>query len=247
MNVIPAIDLHEGQCVRLYQGDFAQQTNYAKEPASLASEYQTMGFDTLHIVDLDGARYGKQRNQEIIRKIVETSELTTVQLGGGIRTEAQIESWLDSGLARVVIGSLAISEPDRVRDWLANYGPEKIVLALDVNVTASGVPHLATHGWRQTEEITLWQCIAEYETEGLRHVLCTDISRDGALSGPNLDLYAELINRYPDIKMQASGGVRNIDDLHALRVVGAAAAISGRALLDGIITGQEIATFLPGA
>lgn len=246
MNVIPAIDLRDGQCVRLYQGDFAQQTNYTIEPASLASEYETMGFDALHIVDLDGARSGRQQNQEIIRKIVETSKLT-VQLGGGIRTDSQIASWLDTGLARAVIGSLAISEPDRVRDWLANYGPEKIVLALDVHVDAAGIPRVATHGWRQAEEITLWQCIAEYENVGLRHVLCTDISRDGALAGPNLHLYVEFISRHPDIQLQASGGVRNIDDLTALRKLGAAAAISGRALLDGKITASEIATFLPGA
>lgn len=246
MNVIPAIDLREGQCVRLYQGDFDQQTTYHKEPVSLAHEYKAMGFDALHIVDLDGARSGQQQNQEIIRRIIETSKLT-VQLGGGIRTDSQIKSWFDTGLARVVIGSLAITQPHRVRGWLANYGPERIILAMDVNVDPTGVPRVATHGWSRTEEMTLWQCIAEYEPAGITHVLCTDISRDGALTGPNLALYAEQIGKYPDIQLQASGGVRSIDDLQALRKIGATAAISGRALLDGKITAREIATFLPAA
>ncbi len=246
MNVIPAIDLREGQCVRLYQGDFEQQTNYAKTPHALADEYETIGFSTLHIVDLDGARTGQQQNQEIILSIVATSALT-VQLGGGIRTDSQIASWLAAGLARVVIGSLAVTEPERVSDWLADVGPERIVLALDVNVDAAGIPRIATHGWRRAEEMTLWQCIDEYRPAGLKHVLCTDISRDGALTGPNLALYTEIVGKYPDVELQASGGVRSIDDLKALREIGAQAAISGRALLDGKITAREIATFLPVA
>ena len=246
MNVIPAIDLREGQCVRLYQGDFAQQTDYAKAPHALADEYETMGFNALHIVDLDGARTGQQQNQEIILSIVATSSLT-IQLGGGIRTDSQIASWMAAGLARVVIGSLAITDPRRVTDWLADYGPERIVLALDVNVDADGIPRIATHGWQRAEEMTLWQCIDEYGPAGLKHVLCTDISRDGALTGPNLDLYTEFIGKYPDVHLQASGGVRSIDDLKALREIGAQAAISGRALLDGKISAREIATFLPVA
>jgi len=246
MNVIPAIDLREGQCVRLYQGDFAQQTDYAKAPHALADEYETMGFNALHIVDLDGARTGQQQNQEIILSIVATSSLT-IQLGGGIRTDSQIASWMAAGLARVVIGSLAITDPRRVTDWLADYGPERIVLALDVNVDADGIPRIATHGWQRAEEMTLWQCIDEYGPAGLKHVLCTDISRDGALTGPNLDLYTEFIGKYPDVHLQVSGGVRSIDDLKALREIGAQAAISGRALLDGKISAREIATFLPVA
>ncbi len=246
MNIIPAIDLRDGQCVRLYQGDFEQQTNYPQEPVELAQQYESMGFKSLHIVDLDGARSGRQQNQDIIREIVESSKLA-VQLGGGIRTESQIESWFDCGLARVVIGSLAIAEPARVRDWLAAYGPERIVLALDVNVTPAGVPHVATHGWRQAEDMTLWRSLEDYKPAGVKHVLCTDISRDGAMTGPNLGLYKDLIGRYPDILLQASGGVRHIDDLEALLKIGAQSAISGRALLDGKITAEEIATFLPDA
>ena len=246
MNVIPAIDLRDGQCVRLYQGDFDRQTNYAREPGSLAIEYEAMGFNALHIVDLDGARCGRQQNKAMVRKIVETSKLT-IQLGGGIRTDSQINSCFDTGLARVVIGSLAITEPNRVRNWLKNYGPDRIVLALDVNIDANGVPRIATHGWRRTADMSLWQCLVEYEPVGIKHVLCTDISRDGAMTGPNLALYTEFIDKYPGIQLQASGGVRGIDDLEALRKIGARAAITGRALLDGNITATEIATFLPAA
>ena len=246
MNVIPAIDLRQGQCVRLFQGDFDRQTNYNDDPVSLAGSYQNIGFSDLHIVDLDGARSGRQENQEIIRNIIDSSDMT-VQIGGGIRTESQLESWLDAGVARVVIGSLAIIRPRLVNDWLSIYGPEKIVLALDVTVDDAGVPQVATHGWARTADMTLWQCIDTYLQVGLRHVLCTDISRDGAMTGPNIELYAQLIEQHPHILLQASGGVRDIDDLKALKRIGAPAAISGRALLDGKITNGEIATFLPTA
>ena len=246
MNVIPAIDLRQGQCVRLFQGDFDRQTNYSDDPVSLAGSYKDMGFRDLHIVDLDGARSGRQENQEIIRNIIDSNDMT-IQIGGGIRTESQLESWLDAGVARIVIGSLAIIRPRLVSDWLSIYGPEKIVLALDVTVDDAGVPRLVTHGWTRSGDMTLWQCINTYLQVDLRHVLCTDISRDGAMTGPNIKLYAQLIEKYPHILLQASGGVRDIDDLKALKHIGAPAAISGCALLDGKIKTGEIATFLPAA
>lgn len=246
MNIIPAIDLRNGQCVRLYQGKFERQTNYDKEPVALAREYESMGFTELHIVDLDGARSGRQQNEAIIQRIADASQ-STIQLGGGIRSEAQLDFWLNSGIHRVVIGSLAVEQGAVVRDWLASRGPEKIVLALDVTIDPAAPPRLVTHGWRRSADLTLWQCIDTYMASGLRHVLCTDVSRDGALTGPNLELYAEMIERYPDICLQASGGVRSIEDLHTLRNIGAHAAISGRALLDGRITSGEIASFLPAA
>jgi len=246
MNVIPAIDLRQGKCVRLFQGDFDRQTNYSDDPVSLAASYKNMGFSDLHIVDLDGARSGLQENQEIIRNIIDSSDMT-VQIGGGIRTESRLESWLDAGVARVVIGSLAIIRPRLVNDWLSIYGPEKIVLAFDVTVDDAEEPQVATHGWTRAADMTLWQCIDMYLQLGLRHVLCTDISRDGAMTGPNIELYAQLIEKHPHILLQASGGIRDIGDLKALKRIGAPAAISGRALLDGKITNGEIASFLPAA
>lgn len=246
MNVIPAIDLRKGQCVRLLRGDFDRQTNYSEDPVALAGSYKATGFSDLHVVDLDGALSGQQENQDIIRKIISSSDLA-VQIGGGIRTEAQLESWLASGVARVVIGSLAVIRPHLVSDWLNTYGPDKIVLALDVTLDEAGTPQLATHGWTRSGDMTLWQCIDTYLNVDLRHVLCTDISKDGAMTGPNFELYTQLLEKYPRIQLQASGGVRDIDDLKALSRIGVPAAISGRALLDGKINTEELTTFLPAA
>lgn len=244
MNLIPAIDLIQGQCVRLYKGRFAEQTIYDKDPVSLAREYEAMGFRNLHVVDLDGARSGRQENEDVIRSIVNESTLA-VQVGGGVRDESRVEHWLDAGVARVVIGSLAVIHPLQVAGWLTQYGPDKLVLALDVTMDAKGVPVVATHAWTRSGDMTLWQCLDLYAPAGLRHVLCTDISRDGAMTGPNVQLYDQLVDQYPQIQLQASGGVRTVGDLKALRDIGAPAAISGRALLDGKITIEEIATFLP--
>lgn len=246
MNIIPAIDIRGGRCVRLFKGDFEQQTNYDENPQALARNYRSMGFTTIHLVDLDGAKAGTQENQGLLHKIVGKSGLAA-QLGGGIRTQNDLDSWFVAGVARVVIGSIAVSEPDLVCDWLTTYGPDKIVLAFDVNVGADDTPRVATHGWTQSTEINLWQCIDRFAPSGLQHVLCTDISRDGAMTGPNLMLYDEVLGRYPDIQLQASGGVRNIDDLDALRAAGVPAAITGRALLDGRITAEEISSFLLAA
>lgn len=246
MNIIPAIDIRGGQCVRLYQGDFDQQTVYNKDPTALACEYRALGFKQLHIVDLDGAKLGKQQNQTLVSRMVGASKLT-VQLGGGIRKRSQIESWLANGVSRVVIGTLAVKNPNLVRGWIEQFGPEKIVLALDVVIDDSGTPYVATHGWTKTENITLWKCIDNFIQAGLQNVLCTDISKDGAMEGPNFSLYADVLEKYPQIFLQASGGVRHMPDLLALQDLGAQSAITGRALLDGRISAGEITSFLRAA
>ncbi len=246
MNVIPAIDLRDGRCIRLYQGRFDRETDYDMDPLELARGYAKTGFNYLHIVDLDGARSGRQQNAAVVREISRALK-GSIQLGGGIRNESQLESWISHGIERVVIGSLAVAETQRVRDWLSSYGPDRIVLALDVTMKSDGQPWLVTHGWTRLSCMTLWQCIDTYITAGLKHVLCTDISRDGALTGPNLALYRQLVERYPGLRLQASGGVRGIEDLRALQDVGTHAAITGRALLDGRISTEEIESFLPAA
>ncbi len=246
MTIIPAIDLRDGRCVRLYKGDFDRQTDYDEDPEALARTYGSMGFGAIHLVDLDGAKVGTQGNQEVLQRIVGASTLTA-QVGGGIRNQKDLDSWFVAGVERVVIGSLAVTEPDLVCDWLRTYGPDKIVLAFDVNIGTDDTPRVATHGWTQKTELSLWQCIDRYVPAGLQHVLCTDISRDGAMAGPSLALYEEVLERYPDIQLQASGGVRSIDDLDALQAVGVPAAITGRALLDGRISAEEVATFLLAA
>ena len=246
MKVIPAIDLLAGRCVRLLRGDFGKKTVYSDDPAGVARNYEATGFDCLHVVDLDGARHGRQHNEAAIRRLVDGNRLA-VQLGGGLRDDAQLDYWLDSGVCRVVIGSLAVTDVRRVRGWLSRYGADKIVLALDVEAPDGAPPRLLTHGWTRPTAATLWECIENYRDAGLRHVLCTDIARDGALAGPNLDLYAELIERYAEIELQASGGVRNVDDLRALDNLGVPAVITGRALLDGRISTTELQSFLPAA
>ena len=232
MIVIPAIDLRDGRCVRLFQGDFARETVYPDDPVVLAREYREAGFDHLHVVDLDGAHDGFQRNQDTVLRITEAAGMT-VQLGGGLRSRDTVERWLRSGIARCVVGSLAVTEPATVAGWLAEFGAERIVLAFDVRCEEGREPMPAIRGWREPAGVTLWSCIDRYVERGHGHVLCTDVGRDGTLTGPNLDLYRQIRERYPALALQASGGVRNGDDLAALDALGCAAAITGRALLEG--------------
>lgn len=246
MNIIPAIDMKDGNCVRLMQGDFDRETHYSDDPADVARGFGVMGFSDLHLVDLDGAQSGTQRNRELVRQIVDETRMT-VQLGGGIRDRQTLAAWFDAGIQRAVIGSVAVTDPASVQDWFAEFGAERIVLALDCRRDEHGTPRLATHGWTRATDITLWQCLDAYRPHGVRHVLCTDVSRDGAMTGPSMTLYREFVQRCPDIALQASGGVRNIVDLETLRTAGAAAAITGRALLDGAISKTEVRTFLRGA
>lgn len=246
MRLIPAIDLQDGKCVRLFQGDFEKSTEYSSDPVEVAAQFAALQATDLHIVDLDGARYGKQLNQNIVSAIVSKTKMT-VQLGGGIRESSTLEGWFESGVARCVIGSLAITEPDTVKSWLTRFGGDRIVLALDVKLDAQGEPMITTHGWTRDSTMTLFECIDDFLSAGLRHVLCTDVSRDGAMAGPNLELYARIVDSYPELQLQASGGVRGIDDLEQLRRLRVPAAISGRALLDGKITAEEVEKFQQNA
>ncbi len=246
MRIVPAIDLQGGKCVRLLKGDFEQTTEYSDNPARIAARFSTLQVKDLHIVDLDGARLGEQQNRSSIRAILEETSLT-VQLGGGIRDERTVSDWLDIGVSRCVIGSMAVTKPDTVRQWLSDFGGDRIVLALDVNVADDGTPRLTTHGWTAESEVSLWEAIENYLPFGLEHVLCTDVDRDGALTGPNVELYSEVLYRFPGLKLQASGGVRDIVDLETLRDAGLPAAITGRAMLDGRISSKEVATFQQNA
>lgn len=243
MRVIPAIDIRDGCCVRLFQGEFDQETHYSDQPADIARSFAKLGATDLHIVDLDGARDGKQKNQASVRRITADSPLA-VQLGGGIRERSTIADWLDNGVARCVIGSQAVVDPTAVSGWTAEFGADRIVFALDVRITDDDTPLISTHGWERTSSTSLWDCVEQYGAHRIKHLLCTDVSRDGAMRGPNFDLYAEIVRRYPNIELQASGGVRNIADLAALRSLGVAAAITGRALLDGAVTAEEVRSFL---
>jgi len=242
MRIIPAIDLKDGQVVRLLKGDFDEVTEYPSNPAELGARFSALDVDDLHIVDLDGARTGMQKNHALVSEIAAGAGLD-VQLGGGIRQRDEVAAWLSNGVTRCVVGSVAIREPATVMTWIDEFGSDAIVLALDVKLSADGTPMLSTQGWTEDAGSTLWECIDAYGSAGIYHLLCTDIGRDGAMNGPNFQLYAEILQRYPNLQLQASGGVRDIDDLELLREIGAPAAITGRALLDGAITETEVAAF----
>ena len=245
MELLPAIDLRDGRCVRLLQGDFERETRYSVDPVELAEHYRELGARSLHVVDLDGAKQGVPVNLPVIRRMRAAAGIE-VQLGGGIRARASLEDALEVA-ARVVIGSLAVSEPQLVAAWLTEFGPERLTLALDVRLAADGTPMIATHGWTRASTLSLEAAIDRFAAVGLKHVLCTDIERDGALSGPNVELYRDCVSRWPSIEFQASGGVRDVGDLTALAAAGVAATVSGKALLEGRLKPEEIRPFLRGA
>lgn len=246
MLLIPSIDVRGGHCVRLFKGDFAAETIYPSPPLAVAEGYVARGARWLHLVDLDGARDGNLTNRAALLDMARVPRLS-VQVGGGIRQRNTIEELLSLGIARVVVGSAAVEQPEEVASWLRDYGPDRVCLAFDVRLDAAGTPQLHTRGWREATTVSLFDAVERYLEHGLRHVLCTDIDRDGALAGPNVQLYSDCVNRFPTIAWQASGGVRNAADLKSLDEVAAAAAISGKALLEGHIDSLEMRQWLTGS
>lgn len=245
MELIPAIDIRNGCCVRLLRGEFDRETRYELDLRALARDYRAAGARWLHIVDLDGAATGQRANAALVAEIAASAELS-IQLGGGVRSESSLVEAL-AYADRVVIGSLAVTEPDTVAGWLERFGPERIVLGFDVRLDTAGTARVTTHGWTEATAITLDEAVGRYLPQGLRHVLCTDVARDGALGGPNLELYRAARAEWPAIAFQASGGVREAADLYRLAETGVAAAISGKALLEQRIPFEEITPFLPNA
>jgi phosphoribosylformimino-5-aminoimidazole carboxamide ribotide isomerase len=244
--LIPAIDLRDGRCVRLLKGDFAAETRYQYEPHELLQRYRGIGATWLHVVDLDGARDGQLANRSIIVRLASQTAVR-IQVGGGVRSATTIDDLLRNGVARVVIGSLAVEQPEAVIGWLNQFGAARICLAFDIRNDEDGVPRVRTRGWTQGGQLSLWQALEPFLPHGLQHVLCTDIDRDGALTGPSLALYREARQRHPRIAWQASGGVRDAADLAALAQLGMAAAVSGKALLEERMTYEELRPFLPNA
>lgn len=245
MLLIPSIDLRGGRCVRLLRGDFDAETRYDLEPHELLGRYRALGATWLHVVDLDGARDGQLANRNLLLTLA-SQRAVNLQVGGGVRSLAVVDDLLRNGVDRVVVGSAAVEEPAAVAQWLSHFGPERVCLAFDVRVDDSGTPRVQTRGWTRGTQLSLWDAVAGFLDAGLRHVLCTDVQRDGALEGPALGLYAEAVRRHPQLAWQASGGVRDAADLAALRGVGVAAAISGKALLEERIAADALKPFLPG-
>lgn len=228
MILYPAMDLMDGRPVRLAQGRFDARTDYASDPAEALAAFAAAGAQWAHVVDLDGARAGAPAQHDLLCALAAAAPLE-LQVAGGIRTRDHVARLLEAGVGRVVVGSLAVKDPQTVRAFLAEFGGERITLALDVHMV-DGMPTVATHGWTADSGVTLWEAAAQFPEA--RHLLVTDISRDGMLSGPNVALLAEAVERLPHLAVQASGGVASLADLAALPTAG---AIVGKALWEGRI------------
>ncbi|MBU3003192.1 1-(5-phosphoribosyl)-5-[(5-phosphoribosylamino)methylideneamino]imidazole-4-carboxamide isomerase [Paraglaciecola arctica] len=236
--IIPAIDLIEGSVVRLYQGDYQQKTEYKLDPIDVVHSYADQGAQWLHIVDLTGAKDTNKRQLELISKMVATGRMQ-FQAGGGIRSEKDVAQLLEIGVKRVVIGSLAVKEPELVKSWIIKYGADAIVLALDINIDESGNKFIATHGWQENSGVSIEALLKDFLSVGAKHVLCTDISRDGTLQGANHQLYTEMTQQFPTVGWQASGGIGNLDDIAVLKPTKVSGVILGRALLEGKFTVKQ--------
>lgn len=230
--VYPAIDVRAGGVVRLRQGDYARETRYPDAPLELAQQYARQGAHWLHLVDLDAARGGGYGLADLVAGIKATTTLR-VQTGGGVRRQPDVEAILEAGADRVVIGSVAIREPALAGAWLQAFGPERLVFALDARRSAQGRWILPSHGWTEASGVAFEELLARHVANGLRHLLCTDIARDGMLGGLNVSLYGWLREFAPGLQLQASGGVRGVGDVLAARSAGCAGVVVGKALLEG--------------
>ena len=237
MLIYPAIDLKDGVCVRLMHGKFDQVTQYDEQPAARLTAFTTEGAQWIHIVDLDGAEAGEARQHGLIGELTQAIDVK-IQSGGGVRGANDVAKLLDAGVSRVVVGSLAVTQPNDVAAWLKGFGVEHITLALDVKIE-NGVPVPALKGWTQSSGVTLWEALDRYPKGTAKHLRVTDVGRDGAMTGPNLDLLAEIRQRRPDLVLQASGGVSSLDDIAAVKALGCHGVIVGRALYEGRFTLPE--------
>lgn len=239
--IFPAMDLMDGGCVRLLKGDFGARTNYDTDPVDVAKGYAAAGAEWMHIVDLDGAKNGQAEQSELILKIANSADIK-VQTGGGLRNLAQIKRLLDGGVDRVVIGSLAVTNPQMVKHWLREVGTDAICLALDVNQGEDGEFRPATKGWTEASTKTLWDVIGDFLGSGLKTILVTDIGRDGMQTGGNLDLYKRIQSEFPTLDLITSGGVGSLDHVKDLKALDPYGLIIGKALYEGAFTLDEAMT-----
>ncbi|MGL4391838.1 MAG: 1-(5-phosphoribosyl)-5-[(5-phosphoribosylamino)methylideneamino]imidazole-4-carboxamide isomerase [Fusobacteriaceae bacterium] len=250
LKIIPAIDLINKKCVRLEKGDFAQEKIYSDSPLEVAKNFETSGAKYLHIVDLDGAKNENSSQSKIIIEIAKNTKLK-IQTGGGIRSAEKIKELLDAGINKIVIGSLAVKNPELVKTWMKTFGAENFVLAFDVRIDGNNIPMTSTSGW-QKDGYSLWKILEEYisvnisddknnniNNKNFLNILCTDINRDGMLQGPNFELYAEIKKRYPEIILQASGGIASLENLKKLRDEKIDEVIIGKALYEKRFTLEE--------
>lgn len=239
IKIIPAIDIINGHCVRLSQGDYQRITDYSKSPAAMAENFEALGFKRLHVVDLDGARSGKVINIKALKEITSRTNLI-VDFGGGIKSEEDLKNVFEAGASAVSIGSIAVSDPDIVSLWADSFGAEKFIISADVRDNI-----VRTNGWTKNSGITLNQLISRYWNKNIRRILCTDISRDGMLCGSNIKLYQTIMEQFPDCKLIASGGISSLEDIKKLDEAKIPAVVIGKAIYEQQINLEELAqTFI---
>ncbi len=234
IELIPAIDIINGQCVRLTKGDYDQKTVYRDSPAEVAKEFEEIGFRRLHVVDLDGAKSKHIVNEAVLTAITTETNLV-VDFGGGIKTDEDIEKAFAAGASMVTVGSIAVTQPDLFMGWLEKYGPERIILGADVRHGK-----ISINGWKEDSCEDLLPFLRKYIDAGVCNVLCTEISKDGTLSGPAISLYSEVMEAYPELHLIASGGVSSLDDIKALNAAGIPAVVFGKAIYEGKINLNEL-------
>ena len=233
IELIPAIDIIAGKCVRLTKGDYDQKTEYG-EPLEMAREFERIGFKRLHMVDLDGAKSKHIVNSKVLTQVTSETSLE-VDFGGGIKTHTDIEAAFDAGAQMVTVGSIAVTQPNLFTWWLQKYGPDRMILGADVR---NG--KISINGWKEDSEEDLLPFLKKYVDAGVKNVLCTEISKDGTLGGPAFELYADVMKKYPDLQLIASGGVSCIEDIKALEAIGVPAIVFGKAIYEGKIDLREL-------
>lgn len=234
IELIPAIDIIQGQCVRLTKGDYNQTKVYSTNPVDVAREFERLGFKRLHVVDLDGAKSRHIVNEEVLRSITTNTNLV-VDFGGGIKTQEDIEKAFDAGASMVTVGSIAVTEPELFYEWLDKYGAHRMILGADVR---NG--KISINGWKEDSAEDLLTFLRRYVNAGVCNVLCTEISKDGTLQGPAIELYQQVMKEYPKLHLIASGGVSSIEDIKALNAAGIPAVVFGKAIYEGKIDLKEL-------
>lgn len=234
MRIIPAIDIIDGSCVRLTQGDYTQKKVYNENPLDVALAFEEAGLQYLHLIDLDGAKAGKVTNWKVIEDITSGTGLT-VDFGGGIKTTDELSRLFEYGVAQVNIGSMAVTNPEMLSEWIEKFGSEKIILSADVKAEK-----IAISGWQENSLITINDFLKDYIRKGIEYVTCTDISTDGMLTGPNIDLYKKILLSFPQLNLIASGGVSSMDDLYELKQIGVDGVIVGKAIYEERVKLDEL-------
>ena len=229
MQIIPAIDIIEGKCVRLTKGNYSQKKIYNENPLEVAKEFEDAGLKRLHLVDLDGAKQGKVCNWKVLETIAAKTSLI-IDFGGGVKTEKDVDIIFSSGGSLVTIGSMAVKEEETFIGWLKKFGTDKFLLGADVKDEK-----IAVHGWQETTDIWIYDFIQKYMEEGMKQIFCTDVAKDGVLEGPSIELYKNIIDKFPELHFIASGGVSSIDDVYELESINCNGVIIGKAIYEGRI------------